>query len=98
MLDRKQSELGTGRGSYVVILLVSPLGSVTIAKFNGVGVHCFVVALFLAFTYTMEYPAVYYCMWTIYVNITGNIVGTAVHPQPVGTRLSFSSHAAWVQD
>ena len=48
MLDRKQSELGTGRGSYAVILLVSPLGSLTIAKFKGVSVHCFVVALFSA--------------------------------------------------
>ena len=48
MLDRKQSELGTGQGSYVVILLVSPLGSLTIAKFNGVSLHCFVVALFSA--------------------------------------------------
>ena len=46
MLDHKQSELGTGRGSYAVILLVLPLGSLTIAKFNGVSVHCFVVALF----------------------------------------------------
>ena len=35
MLDRKQSEFGTGRGSYAVILLVSPLGSLTIAKLNG---------------------------------------------------------------
>ena len=35
MLDRKQSELGTGRGSYTIILLVSPLVSLTIAKFNG---------------------------------------------------------------
>ena len=46
VLDRKQSELGTGRGSYAVILLVSPLGSLTIAKFNGMSVHCFVVAHF----------------------------------------------------
>ena len=35
-----------GRGSYAVILLVSSLGSLTIAKFNGVSVRCFVVALF----------------------------------------------------
>ena len=48
VLERKQSELGTGRGSYTVILLVSPLGSLTIAKFNDASVHCFVVALFLA--------------------------------------------------
>ena len=48
MLDHKQSELGTGRGSYTVILLVLPLGSLTIAKFNGVSVYCFVVDLFPA--------------------------------------------------
>ena len=48
MLDRKQSKLGTGRGSYAVILLVSPLGSLTIVKFNGLSLHCFVVALFSA--------------------------------------------------
>ena len=48
MLDRKQSELGAGWGSYAVILLVSSLGSLTIAKFNGLNVHCFVVAHFSA--------------------------------------------------
>ena len=30
-------------------MLVSPLGSLTIAKFNGVSVHCFVIALFFSF-------------------------------------------------
>ena len=40
--------LGTGRGSYAVILLVLPFGSCMIAKFNGMIVHCFVVALFSA--------------------------------------------------
>ena len=44
--------LGTGWGSYAVILLVSPLVSLTIAKFNGVSVHCFVVAHFQLCTYT----------------------------------------------
>ena len=34
--------LGRGQSSYAAILLVWPLGSLTIAKFNGVGVHCFV--------------------------------------------------------
>ena len=34
--DHKQSELGTGQGSCAVILLVSPLLSLTIAKFNSV--------------------------------------------------------------
>ena len=50
MLDHitKQSELGKGRVSYAVILLVLPLGSLKIAKFNVVSVHCFVVALFSA--------------------------------------------------
>ena len=32
VLDHKQSELGTGRGSYAIILLVLPLGSLVIAK------------------------------------------------------------------
>ena len=41
-----QSELGTGRDSYAVILLVSSLGSLTIAKFNSVSVRCSVVALY----------------------------------------------------
>ena len=51
MLDSKQSELGTGQGSYAVILLVSPLVSLTIAKFNGLSERClFFVALFSAFT------------------------------------------------
>ena len=48
MLDRKQSELGTGLGSYAVILLVSLLVSLMIAKFNGSSVHCSVVANFSA--------------------------------------------------
>ena len=42
----------TGWGSYAVILLVLPLESLTIAKFNGVSVHCFVVAFFQICTYT----------------------------------------------
>ena len=45
MLDRTQSKLDTGRGSYTVILLLSPLVSLTIAKFLGPSKHCFVVAL-----------------------------------------------------
>ena len=50
-------ELGTGRGSYTVALLVSPLVSLTIAKFVGLS---FVVALFSAlyvhvYTCTFEY-------------------------------------------
>ena len=52
MLNLTQSEILTGRGSYAVILLVLPLESLTIAKFNGVSVYCFVVALFQLCTYT----------------------------------------------
>ena len=37
---------------HAFILLVSLLGSLTIAKFNGMSVHCFVVALFQLCTYT----------------------------------------------
>ena len=33
-------------------LLVSPLGSLRIAKFNDLSVHCFVEALFQLYTYT----------------------------------------------
>ena len=40
MLNRKQSEILTGQGSYAVILLVLLLGSLKIAKFSGVSVHC----------------------------------------------------------
>ena len=57
MLDCKQSELGTGWGSYAIILLVPLLGSFTIAKFNGVSVYCFVVAHFSAlYVYYLRYP------------------------------------------
>ena len=52
VLDRKQSKLGTGWDSCAVI----SLGSLTIAKFNGVSMHCFVVALFQLCMYTtLEY-------------------------------------------
>ena len=37
---------------HAVILLVSLLGSLRIIKFNGMSVHCFVVALFQLCTYT----------------------------------------------
>ena len=50
MFECKQSELGTGWDSYAVILLVSPLASLTIAKFNCMSLHCFVVALLAACT------------------------------------------------
>ena len=48
MLNCELSEIPTGRGSYAVILLVSLLGSLKIVQFNGVSVHCFVVAHFSA--------------------------------------------------
>ena len=48
MLNRELSEIPTGQSSYAVILLVSQLGSLEIAKFNVVSVHCFVVAHFSA--------------------------------------------------
>ena len=57
MFDRKQSQLDTGWGSYAVILLLSPLVSLTTAKFKGVSERCFVVALFF-------FPALY-----VYPNI-----------------------------
>ena len=40
--------------------------------------------------------SVYYCTWTIYVNVT-IIAETAEHAQAVDTRPSFSSHTAWVR-
>ena len=52
VLNLKQSEILTGQGSYAVILLVLPLESLTIAKFNSVSVYCFVVALFQLCMYT----------------------------------------------
>ena len=68
MLDRKQSKLDIGQGSYAVILLVWPFGSLTIAKFNGVSLHCFVVAVYSALY--VYYFRIYYHTWTIYINIT----------------------------
>ena len=51
MLDRKQDELGAGFSGVATpspILLVSSLGSLTITKFNGLNVYCFLVAHFSA--------------------------------------------------
>ena len=60
MLNRELSEIHTGQGSYAVILLVSPLGSLKIAKFNGVRVHCFVVAHFSAlYVYYFQISCLY---------------------------------------
>ena len=48
VLDHKQSELGTGLSSYAVVLLVLPLVSLTIATFNSLSEHYFVIAYLLA--------------------------------------------------
>ena len=40
VVDHKQSELGTGCGSYAVVLLVSLLVSLMIAKFIGLRERC----------------------------------------------------------
>ena len=59
-----------GGGSYNVILLVSPLVSLTIAKFIGLSVHCSVVAhKFFSFIRILlsNILSVYYCTWIIYV-------------------------------
>ena len=46
VIDSKQNELDTEKGSYTVVLSVSPLVSLTIAKFISLNKHRFVVALF----------------------------------------------------
>ena len=102
MLYHKQSETLTGRSSYAVILLVSPLGSLTIAKLNGVSVHCFVVALFQLCTYTTSEYLVRILLHVDslckHYNFTENIAETSVHAQAVDTRPSLFSHTAWVRD
>ena len=100
VLNHKLSEILTGRGSYTVILLVAPLGSLTIAKFNGVSVHCFVVALFQLCTYTtFEYLLLHVDCLSKRYNFTeysGNVHACAssryqavpLLPRGLGTRLS----------
>ena len=106
MLDRKQSELGAGWGSYAVIFLVSSLGSLTITKFNGLTVHC--CSSFFSFVRILpsNILSVYYCTWTIYVNVTilrkysGNGRACAssryqavfLLPHGLGTRLLAEKH------
>ena len=63
-----------GGGSYAVILLVSPLGSLTIANFYGLSVHC-CSSFFRAFfsfvrILLSNILSLYYCTWIIYVNTT----------------------------
>ena len=72
MLNRKQSEILTGQGSYAVILLVLLLGSLKIAKFSGVSVHCnFSSFFFQLCTYTtFEYLVRILFHVTVYVNVT----------------------------
>ena len=71
MLNRKQSEILTGQGSYAVILLVLLLGSLKIAKFSGVSVHCNFPAFFQLCTYTtFEYLVRILFHLTVYVNVT----------------------------
>ena len=97
MLDRKQSKLGTGWGSYTVILLVLPLGSLTIVKFNGVSVHCFVVALSSAlYVYYFRISCPYIIargQSTLTLQFYRNIAEMSAHAQAVDPRPSFS-HAA----
>ena len=45
-----------GGGSYAVILFVSPLGSLTIAKFNSFNVHCFVIASLYVYYFRISCP------------------------------------------
>ena len=52
-----KKQVGYRAGSYAVVLLVSPLMSLKIAKFIRLCEHCFVIALFQLCTYTtFEYP------------------------------------------
>ena len=92
VLDHKQSELGTGLSSYAVALLVLPLVSLTIATFNSLSEHYFVIAYLLALY-------IYYfrisCPHTI--SCGQAIVKMAMHVQAVDTRLFLSFHVAWVQ-
>ena len=92
MLDCKQSELGTGRGSYAVALLVSPLVSLTIAKFVSLSERCFVVALFSAlYVYYFQMSGLYIGQAMSTLQFYGNIAEMAMHAQAVDTRpfLSF---------
>ena len=51
MLDRKKSELGTGLGNYAIVLLVSLLVPLMIAKFIGLSEHLFVIPLRISCPY-----------------------------------------------
>ena len=77
-------------GSYAVILLVSPLGSLTIAKFDSVNERCFVVAHFSAlYEYYFGYEA------------TRTVVSPDPHPltrRRRGSGKLASSLALWYWD
>ena len=81
--------------SYTVILLVSLLVSLTIAKFNGLSVHCSVVAHFSAlYVYYFRISCPYiiaHGQSTSTLQFYGNIAETAAHAQAVDTRPSLSS-------
>ena len=102
VLNRKQSEILTGQGNYAVILLVLLLGSLKIAKFRGVSVHCNFSNFFQLCTYTtFEYLVRILFHVTVYVNVTilrkysGNVRACAssryqavsLLPRGLGTRL-----------
>ena len=94
----KQSELGTGRGSYILVI-VSPLVSVMIAKLTSLSEHCFVIALYFSCIriLLLNIFSVYYSTWTSYVNVTilqkysGNVhkqlIPGCFLPCGLGTRL-----------
>ena len=85
------------------MLLVLPFGSLAIAKFNGLSVHCFIVAHFTVL-YVYEYLVRILLHVTIYVNVTilrkysGNGHACAssryqtvsLPPRDLGTRLDLS--------
>ena len=60
VLHHKQSELGTGRGSYAFVVLVSPLVSVSIAKLTSLSEHCFVMALYFSCILLLNILSIYY--------------------------------------
>ena len=87
-LDCKQSDLGTGRGSYTVVLVVSPLVSLMIANFIGLS-ECLLWQLFFRLRTVrillLNILSGYYSMWSSYVHITISrkylLVEMVVHAQ-----------------
>ena len=93
VLHCKQSELGTGQGSYALVVLVSPLVSVMIAKLTSLSEHCFVIVLYFSCIriLLLNILSVYYSTWTSYVNVIGNghkqLIPGCFVPCGLGTRL-----------